>query len=41
MGDAPASGDNADSWLKEADDALYIAKEEGRNQCVLAKACSS
>jgi diguanylate cyclase (GGDEF)-like protein len=41
MGDEPHSGDSADYWLKEADDALYKAKSEGRNKVVLAAACST
>jgi len=40
MGDEPSKGSNADFWLKEADDALYKAKEEGRNKVVLAPSCS-
>jgi diguanylate cyclase (GGDEF)-like protein len=39
MGDEPSSGISADFWLKEADDALYKAKEEGRNKIVLSKSC--
>jgi diguanylate cyclase (GGDEF)-like protein len=41
MGDEPKSGDSADYWLKEADDALYQAKESGRNKVVLAANCST
>ena len=41
MGDEPKSGDSADYWLKEADDALYKAKESGRNKVVLAANCST
>jgi diguanylate cyclase (GGDEF)-like protein len=39
MGDEPSSGFNADFWLKEADDALYKAKEEGRNKVVISTSC--
>jgi diguanylate cyclase (GGDEF)-like protein len=39
MGDEPSSGFNAEFWLKEADDALYKAKEEGRNKVVLSTSC--
>ncbi len=40
MGDAPTAGDSADLWLKKADDALYLAKEGGRNKVLLAEACT-
>jgi diguanylate cyclase (GGDEF)-like protein len=39
MGDEPSSGISAGFWLKEADDALYKAKKEGRNKIVLSKSC--
>jgi len=41
MGDAPTAGDSADLWLKEADDALYTAKENGRNKVLLAENCTN
>ena len=38
IGVAPyASGDTAESWLTAADNALYAAKNAGRNQVQMAK----
>ena len=39
MGDRPSSSDRYEQWMKHADDALYEAKENGRNQVLAAEAC--
>tara|TARA_Y100000782_G_scaffold115477_1_gene158951 strand:- start:9939 stop:10895 length:957 start_codon:yes stop_codon:yes gene_type:complete len=33
--------DTLDSWMKKADDALYQAKDQGRNRVIVAKAIST
>ncbi|MBL4797976.1 MAG: diguanylate cyclase [Oleispira sp.] len=40
MGDRPEKNNNYEQWLKYADEALYVAKEQGRNQVVTAKVCA-
>ena len=40
MGDRPVNKDNYEQWMKYADDALYKAKEHGRNQVLAAETCA-
>lgn len=40
MGASPENDDNYEQWMKYADDALYEAKEKGRDQVLAAKVCA-